>query len=153
MKEHSKARDLLALAAAGVLDPVDQRRVEEHLLDCKECHAEFNAWARLAGALKELPTPQAPSRMVQQTHRLLKHAAALRPQPGGRLGLALLVVFSWMLTFVTVGFFRLLDIPVAQWLDVPSTTLWVVYVGLTWLATALAAGLLGKHWQQEGRAI
>jgi hypothetical protein len=91
--------------------------------------------------------------MVLQTQRLLRHATALRKQPGSRLGLALLVVFSWIFTFVSLGFIRLLDIPVALWLDVSSTTLWVSYIGLTWLATALAAGLLGKHWQQEGRTI
>ena len=153
MKEHSKTRDLLILAAAGALDPGDQRRVEEHLRQCEACPAELSAWIWLVGTLKELPTPQAPPRMILQTQRLLRHAAALRQQPASRLGLALLVVFSWMLTFVTVGFFWLLDIPVARWLDVSSTTVWVVYIGLTWLATALAAGLLGKHWQQEGRTI
>ncbi len=153
MKEHLKARDLLPLAAAGVLELSEQRRVEEHLHRCAACHAEFNMWTSLAGALKELPTPQAPPRMVLQTQRLLKHAAALRPQPGSRFGLALLVVFSWMCAFVTLGFIQMLDIPVARWLDIPPTTLWVVYIGLTWLATALAAGVLGKHWHQEGRTI
>ena len=153
MKEHIKARDLLALSAAGVLDPAEERRVEAHLRHCESCRAEFSVWNLLAGALKDLPTPQAPPRMVLQTQRLLKHTAALRQQSGSKLWLAILVAFSWMVAFVTLGFVRLLDIPVAQWLDVSSTTLWVVYIGLTWLATALAAGLLGKHWQQEGKTI
>jgi anti-sigma factor RsiW len=153
MKEHLKARDLLVLAAAGVLEPAEHRRLEEHLFRCEACRAEFEEWSCLAGTLKDLPTPQAPPRMVLQTQRLLKHAASLRQKEGSKLWLALLVVSSWMLTFISVGFLWLLDIPIARWLDVSSTTLWVVYIGLTWLATALAAGMIGKHWQQEGRTI
>ncbi len=153
MKEHLKARNLLALAAAGALAPAEHKHVQEHLLHCDACRAEFEEWSCLAGALKDLPTPQAPPGMVLQTQRLLRHAASLKQQEGSRLWLGLLVAASWMLTFTTAGLLNLLDIPVARWLDIPSTTLWVVYIGLTWLATALAAGLIGKRWQQEGRTI
>ncbi len=153
MKEHAVIRELLTLAAAGVLAPAEQRRVEEHLVHCESCRAEFDEWTQLSGLLKELPTPMAPSRLVIQTHRLLSHAAVLRGQQASRLGLALLILFSWMFAFVTLGFVRLLDIPLAQWLDVSSTTVWIAYIGVTWFATALAAGLLGKHWRQEGRTV
>jgi predicted anti-sigma-YlaC factor YlaD len=153
MKEHLIAGDLLALAAAGLLDPTDQERVDDHLRNCEICRAEFDGWTRLACALKELPTPQAPPKMVSQTQRLLRHAAAMRQNQRSRFGLVLLVLFSWMITFVTFGFVWLLDIPLARWLDVSSKTVWVAYIGSTWLATALATGLLGKRWQQEGRTI
>lgn len=67
MGEHASIRELLTLAAAGALDAGEQRRVEQHLRDCAECRAEFQAWGRLAGALEGLPTPQAPPTLVQRT--------------------------------------------------------------------------------------
>jgi anti-sigma factor RsiW len=153
MKEHIFVRDLLTLAAAGMLDAAEQRRVEAHLDHCEACRAEFGEWDLIAGALKEMPTPQAPARLILQTQRLLSHQEAARRHQASQLGLALLVVFSWMAAFMTVGFVRMFDIPLARWLDVSSTTLWVTYVGITWFSTALAAGLLGKRYLQEGRTI
>ncbi len=153
MKEHFTVQDLLPLAAAGALDPPEVKRVEAHLHECATCRAEFDEWVRLAGALKELPTPQAPPRLLFQTQRLLSQAAYVRRHQTSRLGLALLVAFSWMVAFVTLGFIRLLDMPLARWLDISSTTVWVAYIALTWLATAVAAGLLGKRWQEEGKTI
>jgi predicted anti-sigma-YlaC factor YlaD len=153
MKEHSIVRDLLTLAAAGMLDPAQQVRVEAHLRHCEACRSEFNEWAGLAGALRRLPTPQAPARLALQTQRLLAQVAISRANQASRLGLACLVAFSWIATFLTVGFVRRFDVPLAQWLDISSTTLWAVYIGATWLTTALAAGLLGKRWRQEGRTI
>jgi anti-sigma factor RsiW len=153
MKEHSIVRDLLALAAAGGLDPAEQRRVENHLHQCELCRAEFASWTQLAGALKELPTPQAPPRLVLQTQRILAYTMSFQKHQVSRIGLTLLILFSWMVTFMTLKFVSLLDMPLARWLDVSSTTIWVVYIGVTWLATAVAAGLLVKNRQQEEKAL
>jgi len=153
MNEHKKIRDLLTLAAAGLLDPREQREVEKHLQQCGVCSSEFGEWSRIAGALKELPIPQAPAGLVWQTQRILAQAALAKQNRVSRLVLALLIAFSWIVTVTTFGLMQLLNVPLAQWLDVSSTALWVAYIGLTWLATALAAGLLGKHWRQEGRTI
>ena len=153
MKEHIIVRDLLTLAAAGLLDPDEQRRVEKHLHQCEACRAEFREWTRITVALRELPTPQAPPRLVRQTQRILAYAGSFQKHQMGWFGLALLVLFSWLLTFVTLKLVSLLDTPLAHWLDVSSTTVWVVYIGVTWLATAFAVGLLVKHRQQEGKAI
>jgi len=153
MKEHLIVRDLLTLAAAGMLDPAEERRVQNHVGKCESCRAELGEWVHIAGALNELPTPQASPRLVIQTQRLLLHTASAKKRQASQLGMALLVAFSWMVAFMTLGFVRMLDMPLAQWLDVSSTTVWVTYIGITWFATALAAGLLGKHWQREGRTI
>lgn len=153
MKEHLVVRDLLALEAAGALTPSEQHGVEKHLQECETCRAELREWTLLTAALKELPTPMAPAGLVIHTQKLLSHAAVWRGQQASRLGLALLVLFSWMVAFVTLKFVQLLDIPLAEWLDVSSTTVWVVYISVTWFATALAAGLLCKHWRQEGRTV
>jgi anti-sigma factor RsiW len=153
MKEHTTVQDLLALAAAGLLDPAEQRRVEEHLSHCEACQIEFDEWTRIAGALKELPTPQASYRLVVQTQRLLAHAAALQGRQWNRVGLVCLVLFSWMVTFVTFGLVQFLNTPLSRLLDISPTTIWAGFIGVTWLATAVAAGMLGKHWQQDGRTV
>jgi anti-sigma factor RsiW len=154
MREHSVVRDLLALAAAGALDPQEQRQVEEHLRHCEACRTELNDWTGIAIALKELPTPQAQPKMILQTRRLLEiYAAAGNGFFRSRLMPALLVLFSWIAVFLTWRLVRLFDMPLAQWLAVSSTTLWVAFIGVTWLATALAAGLLVKHSRQEEETI
>jgi anti-sigma factor RsiW len=153
MNEHFTVRDLLALAAADLLEPSEQRRIEKHLYTCETCRADFDEWTRLASALKELPTPQAPPRLVRQTQRILAYAASFQGHQLSRLGLTLLVLFSWIITLITFRFVSLLDIPLAKWLNISSTTIWVAYIGGTWLATALAVGLIGKHRQQEGKII
>jgi anti-sigma factor RsiW len=160
MKEHLIVRDLLGLAAAGALDPPEQRRVEEHLRQCEECRAELNSWNRLAGALKDLPTPQAPHKLILQTRRLLEiHAAGGREHRESRLVLAFLATFSWVVMSLNWRLVRWLDIRLAHWLDVSSTAAWVAYIGVIWLATALAAGLMAKygliakHAQQEGKIV
>ena len=153
MNEHNRIRDLLTMAAAGLLDPPEQRQVEEHLQQCPICSSEFNKWSEIAGALRELPIPGAPAGLVLRTQRLLAQAAFAKQNRISRLGLALLIIFSWIVTFATFGFMQLLHAPLARWLDVSSTALWVTYLGLTLLATALAAGMLGKHWRQEGKTI
>jgi anti-sigma factor RsiW len=141
------------IGVADALAPAEQRLVEKHLRHCDACRAELGEWMQLAGALRDLPIPMAPASLVIQTQRLLSHAAVLKGRQTSRFGLAFLVWFSWMFAFVTFRFVRLLDMPLAQWLDVSSTTVWVAYLGVTWFATALAAGLLGKHWRQEGRTV
>jgi anti-sigma factor RsiW len=153
MKEHLIVRELLTLEAAEILDPSEERQVQQHMLQCDECRAEHDEWAGIAGALKALPIPQASQRLVVQTQRLLFSAAAARKRQASKIGMALLVIFSWMVAFMTLGFVRMLGVPLTRWLDVSSTTLWITYIGISWFATALAAGILGKRYQQESRTV
>ncbi len=154
MKEHIIIRDLLSLAAADALDPAEQRQVAEHLRLCEVCRAELDTWTRIAGVLRELPAPSVPPKLALQTRRRLEaHAAAGRSLHGSRFLPVFLVLFSWIVTVLTWRLMGLLDIPLIRWLDVSSTIGWVAYMGATWLVAALAAGLLGRHSQQEGKTI
>lgn len=157
MKEHSEIRELLTLAAAGVLDSAEQCRVEEHLMHCDACRAEFRGWSRLTGALQEQPTPQAPEGLVQQTRRILElRAQALRERRQNHFVLGALVLLGWTLTLLNWPVLHLLDGPLIQWFNVSSTqlnTLWVTYILAAWIATALAAAVLGRRFQQEGRTL
>jgi anti-sigma factor RsiW len=154
MKEHSVVHELLPLAAAGALNPREQQRVEKHLRQCETCRSELTDWTGIAVALKELPTPQARPKMVLQTRRLLEiYAAAGNDFCRSRFVPAVLVLFSWIAMFLTWRLVRLIDMPLTQWLDISSTTLWIAFIGVTWLATALAAGLLVKHSRQEEKFV
>lgn len=154
MKEHTIIRDLLSLAAAGALTPAEQRSVDEHLCECEACRAELSHWAHLAGTLRQLPTPQAPPKLVRQTRRLLEaRAAAARERRGNWLAPALFIMFSWIAAALNWRFVRLFDTHLSRWMDVSSTALWVVSIGVTWLAAGVAAGMLVKHSQREGKTI
>jgi anti-sigma factor RsiW len=157
MNEHDAIHELLTLAAAGALDAGEQSRVEEHLRRCEACRAEFAGWLRLTGALKDLPTPQAPPTLVEQTRRAMEmRAAAQRARRTNHLMLGLMLLFAWTATLLNWPLLRLLEGRLTQWLDVSSgqvTAMWAGYILLAWLATALAAALLGHRRQREGATV
>ena len=79
--------ELLALAAAGALDPAEAARVEAHLAECAACAAEAGEWRRLAEGLGRLPAPR-PSRAlvartVEAVEALLAERRRARLEPGG----------------------------------------------------------------------
>jgi anti-sigma factor RsiW len=157
MNEHDAIHELLTLAAAGALDAGEQGRVEEHLRQCEACRVEFAGWLRLTGALKDLPTPQAPPTLVEQTRRAMEiRAAAQRGQRTNHLMLGLMLLVAWTVTLLNWPLLQLLEGSVTQWLHVSSgqlTAAWASYMLLAWLATALAAGLLGQRRQREGATL
>ena len=157
MNEHSEIRELLTLAAAGALDSAEQRRVEDHLLQCETCRAEFHGWSRLTGALQTQPAPQAPRGLVEQTRRILElRAQAQRERRQSYFMLGGLAVLGWVLTLLNWPVLRLLDRPLMQTFNLSSTQLtwlWTTYILAAWLGTALAAAVLGNRFQQEGRTL
>ncbi len=154
MSEHAVIHNLLPLAAAHCLNADEQRRVEEHLRHCEKCRRELDLWMQLAAALKELPMPQAPAALVGKTRRLISLGAAPRSDNyRGSLVPAFLIILSWAMTGFSWFLLKMFDIPLAERLEVSSTTIWVAYIGASWMAAALAAGLLGKHWRREGKTI
>lgn len=157
MNEHAEIRELLTLAASGALDADEQRRVEGHLRGCAACKAEFDVWCRITGALHELPTPATPVGLVERTRRQLVNQAAARKERGwNHLVIGCLIVLGWALTFLSWPVMQLLGDKVAQWLDIPFTTVtrvMIVYTSTAWLATWVVAVLLGRHYQREGRSV
>lgn len=157
MNEHSEIRELLTLAAAGVLDAAGQRRVEEHLQRCEECRAEFRGWSRLAGALQKQPVPMAPQGLVRQTRRLLElRAQALREQRRNHFLLGALIFLGWALTLLNWPVLHLLNGSLSERFNISSTylnLLWITYILAAWIGTAMAAAVLGRRHQQEGRTL
>jgi anti-sigma factor RsiW len=155
MNEHDEIRDLLTLAAAGGLDPAAERRVEAHLNQCAACRSEFESWQQLTGALKRLPTPQAPMGLVERTRRNLQAQAAARAEHRRKWSvLSVLIVLAWMFSFLSWVVFQMLGGKLAQAFDISSaavTMAWIGYTMISWLMTSLVAAALGKRHQQEGR--
>jgi|WetSurMetagenome_2_1015567.scaffolds.fasta_scaffold374115_2 anti-sigma factor RsiW len=150
MKEHIEVRNLLILAAAEALNPAEQKRVEKHLQQCEECRAELDEWMRLTGALEKMPTRQAPPNLALKTRRLLERQAAAEKKQREMRFIPALVVFSWAALYLNWRLVQRIDAPLTRWLDISSTTLWMAYIGITWLATTvLAAGFFVQHARQE----
>jgi anti-sigma factor RsiW len=154
MKEHNAVQELLGLAAAGVLDPGEQLRVQEHLMQCDVCREEFDDWVLLADALRALPTPQASPGLLLQTRRLV-HARQLTAanNPGHLLFPGIILVFSWISVFLNYRLLRMIDISLAKWMNISTTAVWLAYIGISWFAAVAAAGFLGMHLRQETKRI
>jgi predicted anti-sigma-YlaC factor YlaD len=154
MKDHQAVQELLSLAAAGVLNPKEQQRVQEHLRQCVICRAEFDDWQQITHELRILPTPQAPAGLLLRTQRLIQsHQFQAANNPGRLLLPCLLLVFSWVSLFLNYHLLRLIDLPLAKWLDISTTAIWISYIGISWLVAALSAGILARHLHREGKTV
>jgi anti-sigma factor RsiW len=157
MNQHDKVRDLLTLAAAGALDAAEQRQVEEHLRQCSGCRAELESWQRLTGALEALSTPQAPLGLVERTRRQLEAQASVQAERKRKRALFLwLTVLGWASTLLTWPLFQFFGSRLGGVLDVSSqgvNQVWVGYLVVSWMISAVVAGLLGQRRQQEGRTL
>ena len=71
MTDHELVRPLLALSAAGLLDPDGERRLRGHAAGCAACRAELDALAQLTAALCDLPVAPAPPGLLARTQALV----------------------------------------------------------------------------------
>lgn len=84
MISHEEEKEMLAAHALGALDPVDARRVEEHLDACAECRAEMEEWRDTASALAYIapaaePSPALRSRILESVRA---ESSSSQPLPG-----------------------------------------------------------------------
>jgi len=147
--------DLLALAAAGALDPAEAARVEAHLSDCAACAAEAGEWRHLAEGLGRLPTPRPSRALVARTVEAVEaHLAERAERAWNRAALGFLVAFAWTLAVVAWVVLDLVTGVLALRLDRPVglTAAWyAAYVIAGWLTAGAAAVLLGRRSHEEGR--
>jgi anti-sigma factor RsiW len=153
MSEHEKIRELLPLAAAGVLDASEEARIQNHLRLCEECTAQLSFWQELQSGLRRIPTPQAPASLVQRTIAMAQNAVLEESdRRSERRVIAVATVFSWLLVAVSW--------PLAQFLGHGWMALvgsgfkqgwenFVAFTALCWLAGAAAAILLAARKQRE----
>ena len=149
MSEHASIRELLSLAAAGVLDPDEQRRVEQHATVCDACRRELELWQGYSRELVRLPAPVAPKYLADRTRALvLEKRAAATQRRWDDIVLAVLVLLGWTVSLVAWVVFRLFTggmlsvmessfVTILEWLG--ASTLFA------WLTAAVAAVMLGSR--------
>jgi anti-sigma factor RsiW len=149
--------ELLALEAAGALEPGESERVAAHLRACSACAAEAASWRALAGELRRLAPRRPSSSLVARTREAVDALLAQRAERvWNRAALGFLVAFAWTLTVVAWLVLDLFTGEVALWLRRPvgSTAAWYgAYLVAGWLTAGAAAALLGRRAQQEGRIV
>ena len=155
MSDCDEIRELLSLAAAGVLEPnEDESRISRHLhlaLLCRRARELAIAGARSS----PLPTPQPPANVVERA----RVAAEIRVQRRSRAALESkcsrvsyrvcldVTVLSWPV-------FRILSGGLESWFTTRLTQTWYAFAGLTalgWLAGGIAAMILAWHQRRERR--
>jgi predicted anti-sigma-YlaC factor YlaD len=83
MTDHELVRPLLALNAAGLLDPEEERRLRRHVEQCGECRGELEDLAQLAAGLRALPCLPPPAGLLARTQARI--AADADRREGARL--------------------------------------------------------------------
>lgn len=153
--EHPKFRELLALAAAGVLDASEEQPLAAHVGVCPDCAASLDRWQQIGASLRRIPTPQAPAALVSRTILLAQtRLAEESTRRTERRMMALMLVFSW--AFVAVSW------PLAQlfahgWESLLGFSFeqgwknFVIFTSFCWLAGAAAAILLAMRRSRQRR--
>jgi anti-sigma factor RsiW len=157
MSEHDEIRELLALAAAGALEPGEERRVETHVASCAPCAAEREDFQFLAGGLRRLPTPQPSAALVERTRTLAERSlAAEEEHRWNRNALAFVILFAWTLLLASWPVVRLLSGGLPGWLEPNFGRTWInlaAYTGFLWLTGGVAAGVLALRQRRERRTV
>jgi anti-sigma factor RsiW len=155
MNSHEKIREQMPLATAGALDSNEERELSGHLSECSDCSAEFEQWRELGAGLRRMPTPQAPSAMVERVRAtLMAQVMARAEQRSNRRTMVWLVLFAWTTTLATWPILRLISHGAETWLNVSFVHTYHILIGFTvfgWLAAGVAAGVLGARHRFERR--
>jgi len=156
INQHDYIREQMPLATAGALDANEERELSAHLSTCSACEAEFEKWRELGAGLRRMPTPQAPTAMVERVRASLMSQMLVRAeQRSNRRMLAWVVLFAWTTTLATWPILRLISHDAESWLNVSFVhTYWVLvgYTVLSWIGAAAAAAVLGAR-HREGRRL
>lgn len=155
LESHEKIRELLALAAAGVLTPEEELLVTRHRETCDECSAELERWGVLTGGLRRLPTPQPRATVVEraraQAETRLAEEIEHRWQ---RAVIIFLVLYAWILTVVTWPIFRMITGGLLTRFEPGFNNSWFLFTAFTtlvWATGGVATVLLARNREQGRR--
>lgn len=147
--------DRLPLAAAGALDPAEAARVEAHVRECAACASEAGAWRRLAEGLGWMPSPRPSRALVARTVEAVEaRLAERRENAWNRAALGFLVAFAWTMAVVSWLLVDLLTGELALRIERsfgPPAAWYGAYLVTGWFSAGVAAVLLGRRRQEEGR--
>jgi anti-sigma factor RsiW len=147
--------ELLALAAAGVLDPAEAARVEAHVRECGACAAQAAEWRRLAEGLARMPSPRPSRALVARTMEAVEERLAEGSERAwNRAAVGFLVAFAWTLAVLSWVIVDLVNGALASSFErsVGSAAAWyAAYVVAGWMTAGAAAVLLSRRTPEEGR--
>jgi len=155
MSEHDRIRELLPLAAADALTSAEETQVAEHVRSCVSCSNELDAWRPIATELRQLPTPQPSSWLVQAT--LARAQAKLTEQAErdwNRRVMIVVVAFAWLLTIASWPVFYFFSERLGNLLGPQFSHTWISFAAFTaleWLAGGVAAVMLAVRQRGERR--
>jgi hypothetical protein len=143
MSDHETIRKLLALSAAGLLEPGEERLVREHVRQCAPCAAKLDDYATLSAGLSALPCPLPLPDLLRRTNMLV--AAELDRRQGAVLA-GTTAIFAFALVLLIGQILRMLvgDSAALVWLT------WVVVSSILGAASAL---MLASRRRLERRTI
>jgi anti-sigma factor RsiW len=149
VSDHESIRELLSLAAAGVLEPDEQRRVQQHVDVCDACRRELEVWQGYGRELVRLPAPVAPKYLAERTSaRILEQRAAAAQRRWDDIVLAVLVLLGWTVSLVAWVVFRLFSGGMLSVVETSFVTI-LTWLGAStlfaWLTAAVAAVMLGSR--------
>jgi len=155
INQHKFIREQMPLATAGALDANEERELSGHLAKCGDCSAEFEQWRELGAGLRRMPTPQAPSAMVERVRAtLMAQVMVHAEQRANRRTMIWLVLFAWTTTLATWPVLRLISHDAETWLNLSFVHTYHILIGITvfgWVAAGIAAGVLGARHRFERR--
>jgi len=153
MSEHDKIRELLALAAADALTSAEEKQVAEHVRSCTACANELEAWRPIASELRQMPTPQPSSWLVQAT--LVRAEAKLAEQAEhnwNRRVMIGVVAFAWLLTIASWPVFHVVSERLGSLMEPQFSPTWIsfaMFTALGWFAGGVAAVMLAIRQRGE----
>jgi anti-sigma factor RsiW len=147
VSEHATIHELLSLAAAGVLEPDEQRRVQQHVAVCDACRRELEVWQGYGRELARLPAPVAPKYLAERTcARILEQRSAAAQRRWDDIVLGVLVLLGWTVSLVAWVVFRLFSGGMLSVVETSFVTI-LTWLGAStvfaWLTAAVAAVMLG----------
>ena len=131
MTAHESLQEMLALSAARLLEPSEERQVRDHIRECPDCAARLSEFADLSAVLRSLPAPPPPPDLAMRTQARLAESADRRQATLFAAGSA---VLAWTLALGTAYVYRVLTggslLAWVLWSTVPALMAIPVTAGL-----------------------
>jgi hypothetical protein len=156
MNLHESIRELLPLAAAGALEPAEERRVREHVRECPACAADLETLLALGDGLRHLPSVAPSAELLARTQALV--TAEMTSRAEGRMAdilMGVTALLGWTVTFTAWVAWRLITsggpaLMNSNWINV------AVWLGgstvFAWMTAGAAVLMLGRHGRL-GRSV
>jgi hypothetical protein len=155
MNEHNRIRELVVLAAAGILTATQEKHVVKHMRSCIVCSNELNIWQSITTDLRGLPTPQPSSRLMQVTlARAQMRLTGQAEHDWNRCVMIFVVAFAWLLIVAAWPVSHFASRHFGNMLGPQFGSTWIgfaAFVALAWLEGGVAAAMLAIRHRGKRR--